>query len=258
MRDIEPKLLDDLTAAPALEWAREWSDETEARLDSSALRERIRAALDSDDRIPFVTRRGEYLYNFWRDGEHQRGLWRRTTLPSFLGEEQPDWEVLLDVDTLAEEEGEDWVYKGATVLPVSWDRALIRLSRGGADAVVVREFDLEHRTFVDAADGGFTIDEAKTSVDWVDRDTILVGTDEGPGTVTNSGYPMQVARWTRDGGKTVIFTGEPNDVGVWSGYDVVDRRTVVTRALDFYTSRTWVDGEFLDVPDDCDAIPHRK
>lgn len=257
MRDIEPKLLDDLTAAPALEWAQEWSDATEARLNSSALRERIRAALDSDDRIPFVTRRGEYLYNFWRDGEHQRGLWRRTRLDLFLAD-HTDWETLLDVDTLAEEEGEDWVYKGATVLPVSWDRALIRLSRGGADAVVVREFDLEHRAFVGAADGGFTVDEAKSSVDWVDRDTILVGTDEGPGTVTNSGYPMQVARWTRDGGKTVVFTGEPDDVGVWSGFDVVDRRTVVTRALDFYTSRTWVDGEFLDVPDDCDAIPHRK
>lgn len=166
MRDIEPKLLDDLTGTPALEWAREWSDATEARLDSSALRERIRAALDSDDRIPFVTRRGEYLYNFWRDAEHERGLWRRVTLSSYVGEEQPDWEVLLDVDALAEEEGEDWVYKGTTVLPLSWDRALIRLSRGGADAVVVREFDLETRAFVDAADGGFTIDEAKTSVDW--------------------------------------------------------------------------------------------
>ena len=257
MRDIEPKLLDDLTAAPALEWAREWSDATEARLDSSALRERIRAALDSDDRIPFVTRRGEYLYNFWRDGDHQRGLWRRVTVDAYLAD-QDDWETLLDIDALAEEEDEDWVYKGATVLPVSWDRALIRLSRGGADAVVVREFDLTSRAFVDAADGGFAIDEAKTSVDWVDRDTILVGTDEGPGTVTNSGYPMQVARWTRDGGKTVTFTGEPDDVGVWSGYDVVDRRTVVTRALDFYTSRTWVDGEFVDVPDDCDAIPHRQ
>ncbi|OFT56959.1 prolyl oligopeptidase [Corynebacterium sp. HMSC05H05] len=254
---MEPKLLDDLTAAPALEWAQEWSDETEARLDSSALRERIRAALDADDRIPFVTRRGEHLYNFWRDGDHQRGLWRRVTVDAYLAD-QDDWETLLDIDALAEEEGKDWVYKGATVLPLSWDRALIRLSRGGADAVVVREFDLETQTFVDASDGGFALDEAKTSVDWVDRDTILVGTDEGPGTVTNSGYPMQVARWTRGGERTVIFTGEPDDVGVWSGYDVVDRRTVVTRALDFYTSRTWVDGEFVDVPDDCDAIPHRK
>ncbi|MGV0372696.1 prolyl oligopeptidase family serine peptidase [Corynebacterium pilbarense] len=258
MRDIEPKLLDDLTAAPALKWAREWSDATEARLDSSALRKRIRAALDSDDRIPFVTRRGEYLYNFWRDAEHERGIWRRTSLSSYLAEGETGWEVLLDVDALAADEDEDWVYKGATVLPLSWDRALIRLSRGGADAVVVREFDLVSRAFVDAAEGGFAIDEAKTDVSWVDRDTILVGTDEGPGTVTNSGYPMQVARWTRGGDTTVIFTGEPDDVAVGAGYDVVDRRTVVTRALDFYTSRTWVDGEFLDVPDDCDAIPHRK
>ena len=161
MRDIEPKLLDDLTAAPALKWAREWSDATEARLDSSALRKRIRAALDSDDRIPFVTRRGEYLYNFWRDAEHERGIWRRTSLSSFLGEGEADWDVLLDVDALAADEDEDWVYKGATVLPLSWDRALIRLSRGGADAVMVREFDLETRAFVDPAEGGFTIDEGK-------------------------------------------------------------------------------------------------
>ena len=269
MRDIEPTLLDDLTGTPALEWAQEWSDATEAGLDTAALRDRIRAALDSDDRIPFVSRRGEHLYNFWRDGEHQRGLWRRTSLASFLasslGEgEQPvnadltEWEVLLDVDALAAEEGEDWVFKGASVLPLSWDRALIRLSRGGADAVVVREFDIESRTFLSPVDGGFAVDEAKTSVTWVDRDTVLVGTDEGPGTLTNSGYPMQVARWTRGGEKTVIFTGEPEDVGVWAGYDVVDRRHVVTRSLDFYTSRTWVDGEFLDVPDDCDAIPHRE
>lgn len=130
MRDIEPTLLDDLTGTPALEWAQEWSDATEAGLDTAALRDRIRAALDSDDRIPFVSRRGEHLYNFWRDGEHQRGLWRRTSLASFLasslGEgEQPanadltEWEVLLDVDALAAEEGEDWVFKGASVLPLS-------------------------------------------------------------------------------------------------------------------------------------------
>ena len=193
MRDIEPTLLDDLTGTPALEWAQQWSDATEAGLDTAALRDRIRAALDSDDRIPFVSRRGEHLYNFWRDGEHQRGLWCRTSLASFLassvGEETTSWEILLDIDALAAEEGEDWVFKGAAVLPLSWDRALICLSRGGADAVVVREFDIESRTFLCPADGGFTVDEAKTSVTWVDRDTVLVGTDEGPGTLTNSGYP---------------------------------------------------------------------
>lgn len=257
MRDIEPKLLHDITATEALAWAREWSDDTEAGLQNAALHDRIRDALDSDDRIPFVSRRGEHLYNFWRDGEHQRGLWRRTTLASFLAD-PTEWDVLLDLDALAAEEGEDWIFKGSTLLPLSWDRALIRLSRGGADAVTVREFDLATRTFVDPADGGFTIDEAKTDISWVDRDTLLVGTDEGPGTLTTSGYPMQVARWTRGGAKTTIFTGEPGDVTVGAGFDVVDRRIVVTRALDFYTSRTWVDGVALDVPDDCEAIPHRK
>lgn len=268
MRDIEPQLLDDLTGTPALEWAQEWSGATEAALDTAALRDRIRETLDSDDRIPFVSRRGEYLYNFWRDRAHPRGMWRRTSLASFLAssvgegrdedEEATTWEVLLDLDALAAEEGEDWVFKGSSLLPLRWDRALIRLSRGGADAVVVREFDVETRSFISADDGGFTIDEAKTDVSWVDRDTILVGTDEGPGTLTQSGYPMQVARWTRGGEKTVIFTGEPEDVAVGAAFDVVDRRTVVTRALDFYTSRTWVDGELVAVPDDCDAIAHRQ
>lgn len=271
MRDIEPQLLDDLTGTPALEWARQWSDATEAGLDTDALRERILAALDSDDRIPFVTRRGDYLYNFWRDAEHPRGLWRRTSFASFLGEgagrgehgegaggDSTEWEVLLDLDALAADEGEDWVFKGSSLLPLTWDRALIRLSRGGADAVVVREFDLDTRSFLSADDGGFVFDEAKTDVSWVDRDTILVGTDFGPGTLTNSGYPMQVVRVTRGGDATVIFTGEPEDVAVGAGYEVGARRTVVTRALDFYTSRTWVDGELIDVPDDCDAICHRE
>lgn len=117
MRSIEPALLDDLTGTPALEWAQEWSDATEAALDTAALRDRIQAALDADDRIPFVSRRGEYLYNFWRDGEHQRGLWRRTSLPSYLGD--TEWDILLDVDALADAEGEDWVFKGASVLPLS-------------------------------------------------------------------------------------------------------------------------------------------
>lgn len=117
LRSIEPALLDDLTGTPALEWAQEWSDATEAALDTAALRDRIQAALDADDRIPFVSRRGEYLYNFWRDGEHQRGLWRRTSLPSYLGD--TEWDILLDVDALADAEGEDWVFKGASVLPLS-------------------------------------------------------------------------------------------------------------------------------------------
>lgn len=146
MREIEPSLLDDISGAPALQWANEWSEETERKFSDPVLKERIRASLDADDRIPYVRRRGNHLYNFWRDAEHPRGVWRRTTLESYCGGETT-WEVLVDVDKLAALDGEDWVWKGATLLPVSWDRALVHLSRGGADAVEIREFDVKNGRF---------------------------------------------------------------------------------------------------------------
>ena len=139
MRSIDPHLLDDITGAKALEWATQWSRATEDALDSpdtAELRARLRDALDTNDRIPYVVRRGEYLYNFWRDARHPRGVWRRTSLDEYLSP-TPRWEVLVNVDTLAQAEGEDWVWKGATVLPLTHDRALLKLSRGGADAVAV-------------------------------------------------------------------------------------------------------------------------
>ena len=122
---IEPSLLDDITGDAALAWATSWSRETEERTaadrDTAALAERIRGILDTDDRIPYVTRRGDFLYNFWRDREHPRGLWRRTTTEDYL--EEKGWEVLLDVDKLAADEAEDWVFKGAACLLYTSDAA---------------------------------------------------------------------------------------------------------------------------------------
>ena len=159
---IEPKLLDEITGPEALTWATTWSDATEKAVrtqpGTAELEQRMRAALDTEDKIPYVSRRGKHLYNFWRDRDHPRGVWRRTTTEEYLaGGEQ--WEVLVDVDKLAADEAEDWVFKGAAVRPHAHDRALVRLSRGGADAVVVREFDLATREF-----GGFELPEAKSEV----------------------------------------------------------------------------------------------
>ena len=103
--------------------------------------------LDTEARIPYVRRRGDYLYNFWRDAANPRGLWRRTTLDSYRTTE-PDWDVIFDVDALADAEDENWVWAGAEVLEPDHSLALIKLSRGGADATVVREFDMEKRQFV--------------------------------------------------------------------------------------------------------------
>src|SRR5215472_14798386 len=201
--------LEDVTGTAALDWVRERNAVSLGRLSGGArfasLQSEIREVLDADDRIPFVRRRGEYLYNFWQDAANPRGLWRRTTLGEYR-KDRPDWEILLDVDALGADEGENWVWNGATALRAGGYRlALVELSRGGADAAVVREFDIAGHRFVD---DGFRLPEAKTNVGWIDAGEIYVGTDFGPGSLTSSGYPRVVKQWSRGtalSAATVVF-----------------------------------------------------
>ncbi|HEY8546255.1 MAG TPA: prolyl oligopeptidase family serine peptidase [Acidimicrobiales bacterium] len=262
--------LEDVTGDTALDWVRARNAETFAELTGNpryeALKAEILEALDADDRIPYVNRRGEHLYNFWRDASHPRGVWRRTTLDSYRTDE-PDWEVLLDVDALAEAEGENWVWKGASVLRPGFRRALIELSRGGADASVVRELDLETREFVPAPEG-FEVPEAKTSIGWIDEDHVFVGTDFGPGSLTTSGYPRVAKRWKRGtplAEAVTVFEGKPDDVAVFAAHDNTEgfERDVVGRAPDFFTSEEFLlgaDGSLtkIDVPDDATTDLHRE
>ena len=266
--DGVPAWLDDIAGDRALDWARERSAETESLFDGDPSRDElekdIRAALDTDARIPYPVRRGEHLYNFWRDGDHPRGLWRRTSLESFLSG-AAEWEVLLDVDALAASESENWVWKGAQCRYPDFDRALVHLSRGGADASVIREFDLETLEFV--AESPFELPEAKSDVSWVGRDEILVGTDMGSGSLTASGYPKQVFSWRRGRAlreAELIFSGHDDDVAVGGWFDATEgfERLFVERAIDFYSSRRFVrtDGglQIIEVPDDCRVSVHRE
>ncbi|MGS2617930.1 hypothetical protein ACVCAH_25905 [Micromonospora sp. LZ34] len=143
--------LEDLDGADAAGWARDCNAETVAALTGSeafaGLQAEIRQVLDAEDRIPWPGWRGDpFYYNFWKDATHPRGVWRRTTLDQYR---RPDleWDVLLDVDALAAEEGENWVWQDVTVLRPGYQRCLISLCRGGSDAVVVREHDLGRRAF---------------------------------------------------------------------------------------------------------------
>ena len=266
---VDPYLwLEDVTGPAALDWARERNAETLGELSGSArfaeLRTEIRQVLDADDRIPYVGRRAGYLYNFWQDAAHPRGLWRRTTLAEYR-RDQPDWDVLLDVDALATGEDENWVWKGATMLrPGGYRRALVQLSRGGADASVVREFDVAQRGFV--ADG-FTVPEAKTDVGWIDADRIYVGTDFGPGSLTTSGYPRLVKEWRRGtplSEAAVVYEGKPDDVGVHAFHDPAEgfERDFVVRNIEFFRSewylRTGGDLVQLAVPPDAIVGVHRE
>ncbi|MFC7479371.1 hypothetical protein ACFQX7_03880 [Luedemannella flava] len=224
--------------------------------DSARRRADLLDVLDADDRIPWPRLHEGHLYNLWRDGAHPRGLWRRTTLESYRTAE-PAWDVLLDLDRLAADEDENWVWQSARVLRPGCRRALLSLSRGGADAAVVREYDLVERAFVT---DGFVLPEAKSIVSWRDPDTVYVATDTGPGSMTTSGYPRTVRLWRRGtplAGAPEVFAGDPGDVLVcaWRDHTPGHERDFVLRRTDIHNGRLYVlsdDGttRHVDVPDD--------
>ena len=152
------------------------NDRTMATFDEDTLaatRVRILEVYDSDDRIPMLSKHGDWYYNFWQDAEHPRGIWRRTSLESYRSE-SPEWELVLDIDALGANEGKEWVWQGAQICAPGNTRALLRLSPDGGDAVHVREFDVESKAFVE---DGFQLDYAKSRTAWIDEDTVLVATD---------------------------------------------------------------------------------
>lgn len=237
--------LEEVEGEEALDWAKARNAESVEAIASDgslkALSDRLQSIYDSDERIAYPSAMGGYWYNFWRDEKNVRGVWRRTSPESYRSGE-PEWETILDLDALAEAEGENWVWKGSRCLPPAYDRCLLNLSRGGADATVVREFDIGTKSFVE---GGFELPEAKSAVSWIDMDTVLLGTDFGEGTMTDSGYPRQVRSWKRGTPfmeAELIYEGEQEDVSV-RGYHIHREgfeRTIIYRGMTFYSGKSFV------------------
>jgi prolyl oligopeptidase len=259
--------LEGITDDKALAWVRERNAVSVKDLaqtqDFRKLEAGILAILDSDQKIPFVEKIGGHYYNFWKDKDHARGLWRRTTLDEYRKAE-PKWEIVIDLDALAGAERENWVWSGADCLRPKYQRCLVSLSRGGADAVVVREFDLPSKRFVK---DGFLVPEAKSSVSWIDADTVYVGTDLGPGSMTTSGYPRTARVWKRGGeleAAPVVFEGKPEDVGAYAERDHTPgfERDFFHRFITFYTNEQSVlragKPVRIDKPDSADAVVHRE
>ena len=233
--------LEQVTDPTALDWVKQHNVITRAELeqqpDFASLRSQLQAALDSKDKIPGISKMGEYYYNFWQDGLHPRGLWRRTSLAEYRLA-QPHWETVLDIDALAKTEKENWVFKASTCREPDYDRCLIQLSRGGADAVVVREFDLGSKQFVKA---GFVLPEAKSNVNWRDKNSLFVATDFGPDSKTDSGYPRIVKIWQRGTALAkaqTLFSGNVTDisVGAFASNHLGVHHEVVERSVDFFSS----------------------
>ena len=218
-------------------------------------RDTLAAIYDRADNIPDVTRSGGLVYNIWKDAQNPRGLWRRTTLADFRKAE-PGWETLLDIDRLATEEGEDWLLNWTQPLPGS-PRAIIALSRGGSDAVTLREFDLDTKAFVA---GGFTLPEAKSGVEWVDADTLLLSSALGEGMATTSGYARTVRLWRRGEPverAPVLFEVPADRMAAYCSVDdtgPTQRMWFIDR-IDFFNHNLWLGTEAgphtkLDLPTD--------
>ena len=211
---------------------------------------------NSPERIAYPNIQGDYVYNFWKDKDHVRGIWRRCLLNNYINGKL-DWETLLDIDELSKKDDIKWVYKGASCLYPSYDRFLVMLSNGGGDAVITREFDVNKKQFIE---NGFFIEESKGGASYVDENTLIVASDFGEGTMTTSGYPKQVKLWKRGTmlkDAQLIYKGDSSDVGTWGGVlrDGSRGYTLVSRALTIFSSQSlvWADNKIikLDLPEDC-------
>ena len=258
--------LEEVEGGRPLRWVHQQNARTEAELASTdgfdELERRLREVLDSTEKIPFVRKVGDWLYNFWQDADHERGLWRRTTLEEYRKPE-PNWETLLDLDALSAADGVPWVWHGADFLKPDNVRALVALSRGGSDADVTREFDVVRKAFVP---GGFERPEAKGYLGWIDRDHVYVGTDFGPGSMTASGYPRLAKEWPRGtemSAAAPVADCPPEEMAVHAYHDDTPgyERDFVVRRPAFFTEVLYHrdHGQLtkLEVPDSASKSVHR-
>ena len=240
--------LEDVEGKEALQWVESQNELTKERYSQAeTFDETYNYLLDdynSVDRIPFPSIRGQYIYNFWRDKNNIRGIWRRTSLESYQND-APEWETVIDVDLLANEENKNWVWRGANCLGPDFKKCLVSLSDGGKDASVLREYDIETKTFVE---DGFFAPEAKQYSDWINEDQVLIATDFGEGTLNESGYARQVRLWNRgdnllsseilfEGGYRDIFSFPFSEIRPDGNYfGVLEGPTFFTKILHLYSN----------------------
>lgn len=234
----------------AIEWVKGENERTQKKLESDprfkTFQSQFYEILTAKDRIPSVWLKGEFAYNFWQDQKHVRGILRRSSIRNFLSGRE-SWSTVLDLDELSKIEKENWVWSGLQCLPDKSTRCLVSLSRGGKDAAVIREFDLNMAEFVA---NGFVLPEAKSVVDWIDADTLFVGTDWGTGSLSSSGYPRQVRIWKRGQNykeAKLLFEARESDLSATGSVlnRANEKQLLVIRELDFYRKEFfWTDKSF--------------
>jgi len=237
--------LEEVEGTEAMAWVEGQNERTYERLQGDALYQELfdeaLSIYESNDRIPYGSFYAGYVWNFWQDGENTHGLWRRTTLESYLTD-TPDWDVILDLDALSDTEGRNWVWRGSNCLAPDYDRCILTLSDGGSDAAVRREFLISERAFVE---DGFITPESKGGIDWIDENTVMIGLAIGEEDSTDSGYASVAYRWERGTpyeSATEVIRGDRTDVAMW-GFRMEDSDgtayMMMSQAVTFYDTVYW-------------------
>jgi prolyl oligopeptidase len=238
--------LEDVSSPRSLAWVKAENARTAAVLEAdprfAAYQADALKIAEDPNRLPYPDLRGDDVYNFWRDAEHTHGLLRKTTLTDYLAA-KPGWRTVIDYDALGKQDGVKWVSKGLRCLYPNDEFCMVSISSGGEDADTMREFDLKTGKFVE---GGFVLPRSKQTVSWLDKDTLLVARDWGPGTMTASGYPFIVKQWKRGTPLTdakEVFRGQSSDISA-AGYTEHDAQgdvlTIFYRAVTFFESEEFV------------------
>ncbi|MGH9595487.1 MAG: prolyl oligopeptidase family serine peptidase, partial [Edaphobacter sp.] len=232
--------LEDVNGARSMAWVHAENERSAKALDIGPLYTSLAATalkvLESPTRLPGPQFRVGEIYNTWQDAQHVRGILRKTSLASYLTS-QPDWHTVIDYDALAVKDNQKWVAKGLNCLYPGDGLCMVALSAGGEDADTLREFDLKTGKFVE---NGFVLPHSKQSATWVDKDTLLVARNWGPGTMTQSGYAFIVKLWKRgtplDQAKEV-YRGTASDVSAGAGaiHDSQGHSAILlTRGVNFF------------------------
>lgn len=231
--------LEEVNSEKSLAWVKTHNQRTVDELQKNSRYQKVTdeslAILSAKDKLPTISFHNGYVYNFWTDTKNPRGLYRRTTYANYKTA-KPNWEIILDIDKLGKDEGKSWVFHGCSKFRPNSDRCMMALSDGGKDAEEIREFDLQKKAFIK---NGFFIPLAKSSFSWVDLDTLLISTDFGPGSLTESGYPREVRAMKR--GQTIsqaekIFEIPAHHMSAHS-YDICDAESCeffIIESKDFY------------------------
>ncbi|MGH1352036.1 MAG: prolyl oligopeptidase family serine peptidase, partial [Methyloligellaceae bacterium] len=236
--------LEDIEGKNALEWVHRQNENTRKNFADDIFkmdRDALISIYNHPEKIPYIIRRGEHVYNFWKDRDHVRGVWRRTTLKDYASD-SPDWDILINLDALAAEEGEDWTWKGATLLPQNNNLSIVYLSPGGSDASCLREFDLKTKSFVS---DGFSLSQAKGRVSWLDKDTLLLCSAYGDGKATECGYSNTARLWERGVSAEqakVIFEVDSKHMGAWVEIDrsLGEEHIIFYDRKGFFNEERWI------------------